>query len=1572
MSCDIDFKQVVFLGASVRGFSASLGWNEQPTVVTVELVEDPCTPEAGTKVWYDPFTKSPIEYDLPDPGYIAPNIGSPCFFKYGEFEFTGLLSTIRRGGINTDKKLYTLTLVSPIELLQGTQVILSDYAGDVSQHNVFNVYGALEKLHGTACDTFTQDPVDGPIFGSTAGGYGGSGITSAGLPWTKVRDAIIQLTSLTPRPASLEPFSQYGRITFVGGGAGGFGLLPADFLSLSEYSLDLTELPISTVDLRIPGQAADILTIINQVCQELAHDYFVDLQYVSGFKVIKFRTVSRVNQPPTGQIAAFIDNLSATTALINADYGQELRNETGSRMLIGGQKRSMYQVNNGVPLSGADPDSDYIDTNFGGSQYLKDTVVPYYGKDALGNIYYVIDQSLTYNGKDEDGQTVAKVVDLSYIPVNMVAVKQSLNVLGPLIPDLLNVRVKEIQRASDFSTWLSFVTMSAQAPIESALGKIITDNLPFLQGDHDRAKLQAVGAKPMDVVPTFRGFDLKQGWEDLKRLFAFFNQMNESAQSTLMVRIPYTCAKLNSESQEIGNDVVTELITSDQPAPGGWTETPAILSLPNPSGIIDYFKNDDGTIPPLASYSFDENKLDLSALGDSKYYYSIDQGNSVLYVQGSVQESIEFLNRNTATSPRVLLKVPNLKNIIGLDASEEFNKLAAELEIKFRLGEDVSEDEMKAVMSVAPADIPPEPIAVAIPFVSNEITYGPWNPTTTIESPGRTDIQKDDTLVPWTYGSYSNMNTVALAKANASVSNMRLSENGSVTVPAAPIISLGKSIQNLGPNLTSINFRIDAQGGFSTTYSFKTYAHRFGILSKYNANQIGERLTKLNRFYARERFKDKVSSTQTANLKRIGGGKTNQRSDSRKSPEKDLFEEVSQNIMVGSVSNHSEKRVVGSGENAVVTSISAKRPAAAKKSLQAISNDTSNSGYNSKAIMSEDGFFRPVSLTGGGGLPRMASPKDTSATYDSETGPSKLTNKFLNFLANPEDTSGMHTGDSGHDIQVLARRDYSFFTGQTGPNKSYSLVMPNNYTGSETPGTDYTEDYRFFALRGPLMMQGWGYDTDGKPIPNEADNEDAIAASGVFESENLTNRFYPDWLQKSNTWPVAPIDLRYDRERGVWAGPGGNGASTNIKKVLVYDSTTSTSRSNGELGVPNTVRCLELSQTTTTGTNARTFYTTNPSQGFIRAEPAFGVQVSLETESCCDADGDSSGVSLDGITIDYPTAGGPDNMMFETETDVVISGRNASPASTVTVTIGGITGIPTTIDANGNWTTASIDMSATTDGAVLVTATETDIDSNVLPARKAVFNKQTDYTTEEKSHYALFTPTPTSPPQLFPASENGISTSTPSFVVKNPLPSNDALGPFPRIYVDGVQVTTDNNNQWSISDIISLSGLSVGTHWITSTVCINDIQIPTNGSDSIVESGHSPPYVLKVVAPADLPAQDGGGQITAVAQATNSSPAGEADADLITVQNVVITNPTDITTPAAPTTVPQPFPAISVTAGEALSLVYESSAWKLKEPDGKCKEGLVANFDGKDHLILISPCSVGRTIAEQRALDNDV
>ena len=62
------------------------------------------------------------------------------------------------------------------------------------------------------------------------------------------------------------------------------------------------------------------------------------------------------------------------------------------------------------------------------------------------------------------------------------------------------------------------------------------------------------------------------------------------------------------------------------------------------------------------------------------------------------------------------------------------------------------------------------------------------------------------------------------------------------------------------------------------------------------------------------------------------------------------------------------------------------------------------------------------------------------------------------------------------------------------------------------------------------------YDQDGFPVPNEIDSP-AAAKAGNFQKDGLKTKFMDNFLRKPESWPVGPVDLRWDRERAVWTVP---------------------------------------------------------------------------------------------------------------------------------------------------------------------------------------------------------------------------------------------------------------------------------------------------------------------------------------------------------------------------------------------------------------------------------------------------
>lgn len=206
-----------------------------------------------------------------------------------------------------------------------------------------------------------------------------------------------------------------------------------------------------------------------------------------------------------------------------------------------------------------------------------------------------------------------------------------------------------------------------------------------------------------------------------------------------------------------------------------------------------------------------------------------------------------------------------------------------------------------------------------------------------------------------------------------------------------------------------------------------------------------------------------------------------------------------------------------------------KRPVIAVETLEGATYEMQHN-YDNKAFMSLDGLVRPVSMDGDGSLPRYI--VKTGASVD------PIQQDDLNPFTNPQGFSRSTVASSrsdtphfGHDIEIVGRDGSDDGTPENG------LIMP--VAGFTNSGVgDYTNDYRFLALRGPLVMQSWGYDTEGYPVPNKVDNE-TDAAAGMFETESLdATKFMDGHLKKPHTWPVAPIDLRLDRARGVWVASG--------------------------------------------------------------------------------------------------------------------------------------------------------------------------------------------------------------------------------------------------------------------------------------------------------------------------------------------------------------------------------------------------------------------------------------------------
>jgi len=430
-----------------------------------------------------------------------------------------------------------------------------------------------------------------------------------------------------------------------------------------------------------------------------------------------------------------------------------------------------------------------------------------------------------------------------------------------------------------------------------------------------------------------------------------------------------------------------------------------------------------------------------------------------------------------------------------------------------------------------------------IPLKDNTQRYGPYKSNNFDNIKGAADIIINTDLSPWNFGSFDKMGQAGNQLVSNLATGLRKAETGSVTVPGLPTLArLGAAINN-GPLLSNVSISFGSSG-ITTTYEFRTFNPKAGGLARMGVERFKElrearqqqlRLLKSDQIN-QYRINQKLNRIRNQhNMDALRHARVNQQASL-------------QRVLVGEIYNFSlETQDVNQLGQRTVVGIST-----LAKSVAEMTYD-----YERKAYMSLDGLFGPISKNGGGTdsggnfrLPQYAGYGDdgyiTSSHKASPISPQPpfiknggcsdtnltytvynldLSQNYFDPLTNKFETHTYHYGaGAGHVVDLLGRQEEVYTEG----------LITNLF--KTTDNKRYSEDYRFLALRGPLMLHSWGYDLDGKPIPNEADTVEETKM-GNFKVDHLKDRFMKDWLQKPFSWPAAPVDLRFDRKRGVWVSP---------------------------------------------------------------------------------------------------------------------------------------------------------------------------------------------------------------------------------------------------------------------------------------------------------------------------------------------------------------------------------------------------------------------------------------------------
>lgn len=373
-------------------------------------------------------------------------------------------------------------------------------------------------------------------------------------------------------------------------------------------------------------------------------------------------------------------------------------------------------------------------------------------------------------------------------------------------------------------------------------------------------------------------------------------------------------------------------------------------------------------------------------------------------------------------------------------------------------------------LSIHPREIAPQ--YVHIPLQSTILKYGPWYYEGTT---GNVHFEQDSSLVPWNYGSTSLMNLAAAAKIQNMVTQMQVTETGFIEVAGEPQYSLGDTLDANGPNLTDISVSM-GENGVTTTYRFSTFVPRFGQLGKYNIDRM-RRLNQISQQYYRDNNSKIRYNLYLSKRAQIGQASAAAYLASfpqplrRESPNPAIIAHGTLDTGTGASSGNYVRYGVSSVTN---------------EEGMFLLNVSDDDLYKNDFMVGWDTLFVPVSIFGDTDYSsRMYMPTIGSVWANSGIISSKTYNPW------PSSSVGFSTnlmtfGDTYSDFKIGLPEEKS--------------KMNNE------------EMRRVMALRGPVIVNSWGYDIHGSLIP------------AGFHSQ----------MNRPDLWKSGPLDIRWADHRNVW------------------------------------------------------------------------------------------------------------------------------------------------------------------------------------------------------------------------------------------------------------------------------------------------------------------------------------------------------------------------------------------------------------------------------------------------------
>jgi hypothetical protein len=624
---------------------------------------------------------------------------------------------------------------------------------------------------------------------------------------------------------------------------------------------------------------------------------------------------------------------------------------------------------------------------------------------------------------------------------------------------------------ASFDSWAAFIVRT-KPDLCSQLG---VDEFPsVVTAEIIGNTLQSLFTGTPATTNIFSGmYDNSQTLQNLQAVYSFVSSYaSEFLGRKFVVRIPFL---IQSYFESETNNLTYNLDPTNE---GYWPDYLGVLNN-GPLGLnyfnFNKFSTPDGKLTPFVKFTGPNLQFaDLSQITPDNCVIQ-DDG---IYMACTIEDSIIY-----TPAPAVLVTLNEPLWFLSPDP------LGGIDEIAFLLNTDP--DQIRFILQnngvgefpIGLSPMPFWPQAASICLRSNAVSYGPW---TSIGVPGKTEVRQDTELVPWNYGSFDTMNIAAQAQLASIGSTVQEEESGSIGEPGASILSLGDQLNGAGPIVTSVDIQISDNGGVVTNYRMLSITPVFGTFSR----QYADRLRRVGRMAQdmRRTMRSIYTKLQNFNLLKqsVGIGLLNRQS-------RAVTQENVQAVL------QAQAFIDPTTQNII--------PMVASHSFPtALANVHSNNDqvFLNTASMGFEGLVRPftTAIPSGSGVVASGAIPNYEKPVDSD-----------DFSADVQTGTTLNPFQQGCDMQWASH----------GTNFQGMSLKDN--------GNVKWDNMRVMGLRGPLVMNGWGKDLAGFPVPNE-DEGDGNSYFG------LSNNYMDNYLSQSNKWKVGPIELMWDRRRKLWTAPG--------------------------------------------------------------------------------------------------------------------------------------------------------------------------------------------------------------------------------------------------------------------------------------------------------------------------------------------------------------------------------------------------------------------------------------------------